>query len=172
MTHPRVYSKLQAELDAAERDGIAPPSPDIIPDTAVRKLPYLQAVVKEGIRIHPPVTDQMPKRVPKGGDTVVVDGVPVFLPGGTNIGYAAWPLHTRKDIFGPDAQEFRPERWLLEEDTARLALMNRTHELIFGYGKYQCLGKPVALMEIGKTVFEVRTLWEFSSLSFAHPSPS
>jgi cytochrome P450 len=155
VSHPRVYVKLQAELDAAERDGVAPPLTDIISDTAVRKLPYLQAVIKEGIRIHPPVTDQVPKRVPDGGDTVVVDGKPVFLPGGTNIGYAALPLNMREDTFGPDAHEFRPERWLLEKDSARLAAMNRTHELIFGYGKYQCLGKPVALMEIGKTVFEV-----------------
>ena len=76
VSHPRVYAKLQAELDAAERDGVAPPLTDIISDMAVRKLPYLQAVIKEGIRIHPPVTDQMPKRVPDGGDTVVVDASP------------------------------------------------------------------------------------------------
>jgi cytochrome P450 len=161
LTHSRVYRKLQAEIDGAVRDGVAPPSPGIISDAALKGLPYLHAVIKEGIRIHPPVTDQIPKRVPDEGETVVVDGKSVFLPGGTNISYAAWPLHLSKDIFGDDAEEFRPERWLLEENEKRLAVMNRTHELIFGYGKYQCLGRPVALMEIGKTVFEVRyiLLW-------------
>ena len=106
--------------------------PGVIPDSEVRKLPYLQAVIKEGVRIHPPITDSVPKRVPDGGDTVVVDGTSVFLPGGTNISYAAWPLHHSTRIFGEDAEAFRPERWLLEKDDKKLAEMNRTHELIFG----------------------------------------
>ena len=152
LTHPRVYAKLQAEVDARVREGYAGA---VIPDAEARKLPYLQAVIKEGVRIHPPVTDSVPKRVPDGGDTVVVDGRTVFLPGGTNISYAAWPLHLSKAIFGDDAHEFRPERWLLESDPRKLADMNRTHELIFGYGKYQCLGRPIALMEMGKVLFEV-----------------
>ena len=151
LTHHRAYSKLQAEIDAAALRGY----PGVIPDSEVRKLQYLQAVIKEGLRIHPPVTDSVPKRVPNGGDTVVVDGTSVFLPGGTNISYAAWPLHHSKRLFGEDAEVFRPERWLLEKDNKRLAEMNRTHELIFGYGKYQCLGKSIALMEIGKAVYEV-----------------
>jgi cytochrome P450 len=86
----------------------------------------------------------------------MVDGKPVFLPGGTNISYAVWPLHLDKRVYGEDAEEFRPERWLLEKDEAKLAVMHRTHDLIFGYGKYQCLGRPVALMEINKAIFEVR----------------
>jgi hypothetical protein len=85
----------------------------------------------------------------------VVDGTSVFLPGGTNISYAAWPLHHSKILFGKDAEVFRPERWLLEKDDKKLAEINRTHELFFGYGKYQCLGKPIALMEIGKAAYEV-----------------
>ncbi len=155
LSHPRVYRKLQAEVDAAVRDGTVPPSPDIIPDSAVRGLEYLQAVIKEGMRIHPPVTDVVPKRVPDGGDTVIIDGKPVFFPGGTLISYGVWPLHFSKEIFGEDADEYRPERWLLEKDPSRLSTMNRVHEIVFGYGKYQCLGRPIAVMEIGKTVFEV-----------------
>ena len=108
--------------------------------------------------MHPPITDSVPKRVPDGGDTVLVDGKAVFLPGGALVSYAAWPLHHSKAIFGDDAGVFRPERWLVEKDEKKMSEMNRTHELIFGYGKYQCLGKPIALMEIGKAVFEVRIL--------------
>ena len=167
LLHPRVYKKLQSEIGTYEKsysgDG---DRTRIIPDVEARRLPYLQAVIKEGMRVHPPITDSVPKRVPDGGDTVVVDGKPVFLPGGTNISYAAWPLHLSRVIFGEDAEEFRPERWLHvvrdgdgdddnNNNKTRLAEMNWTHELIFGYGKYQCLGKPVALMEIDKVVFEV-----------------
>ncbi|KAK1446883.1 cytochrome P450 [Colletotrichum cuscutae] len=156
LTHARVYAKLQAEIDVYVRDGQIGSRPSgIVSDAENRRMPYLQAVIKEGMRVHPPVTNMDPKRVPDGGDTVVVNGESVFLPGGTNINAAAWPMHLSKEIFGEDADEFRPERWLLEEDERRLVNMHRVHELIFGYGKYQCLGRPIAMMEIGKTIFEL-----------------
>ncbi|KAL8389335.1 hypothetical protein RB595_008759 [Gaeumannomyces hyphopodioides] len=153
LSHPRVYAKLQAEVDAAAAamgDGSG-----VVSDSIAKGLPYLQAVIKEGMRVHSPVTDQVPKTVPPGGDTVVVDGKSVFLPGGANISYGVWALDRSEAIFGPDAHLFRPERWLVETDEARLAAMNRVHELLFGYGKYQCLGKFIGLMEIGKALFEL-----------------
>ncbi|KAF2183831.1 pisatin demethylase [Zopfia rhizophila CBS 207.26] len=165
IAHPRVYVKLQAEIDAAVAWGDAPAAPDIVSDASLRNLAYLQAVVREGLRIHPPVTDIVPKLVPKGGDTVIIDGKPVFLPGGTNVGYCAWGVHRSKEIFGDDADQFRPERWLLEDEETsrdRLAAMKRTTELIFGYGKYQCLGKPVAWMEITKVIFEFLRHFDWS----------
>jgi cytochrome P450 len=153
ITHPRVYFRLQKEID----DVVAP---GIVSDSCLKQMPYLQAVVREGLRIHPPVTDVVPKKVPKTGDTVVVDGKTYFLPGGTNVSYNAWGVHRNPSIFGSDAHVFRPERWLLEEtnesSVAKLAAMRRTTEMIFGYGKYQCLGKPIAWLEITKVVFEVR----------------
>jgi cytochrome P450 len=156
LTHPRVYAKLQAAIDAAVAAGKAPPVPGIISDAEAKNLPYLQACIKEGMRVHPPTAGPFPKRVPDGGDTVMVDGKTVFLPGGTNVSYAAYAMLLDKRVYGEDADEFRPERWLLEKDEEKLALMHRTHDLIFGYGRYQCLGKPIALMEMYKTVFEVR----------------
>ncbi|KAK2779605.1 pisatin demethylase [Colletotrichum kahawae] len=155
LTHPRVYAKLQAEIDAFHTDKQVHEASGIISNATARKLEYMQAVIKEGMRVHPPVTDSVPKRVPDEGDTVIIDGRAVFLPGGTNVNYAVWPLHLSKDIFGEDAEEFRPERWLLETNESKLATMNKVHELVFGYGKYQCLGRPIAMMEIGKTVFEL-----------------
>ncbi|KAK4039647.1 cytochrome P450 [Parachaetomium inaequale] len=131
LTHPRVSSKLQGEVDAAVRAGRVPPSPGLVSDTEARGMPYLQACLKEGMRVHAPAGGPFPRRVPDGGDTVMVDGEPVFLPGATNY-----------------AEEFRPGRWLLEKDEEKLTAIHRMHELIFGYGRYQCLGKPIALMEI------------------------
>jgi cytochrome P450 len=166
ITHPRVYSKLQSEIDAGVKQGRAPESPGIISDAEARGFEYLQAVVKEGIRIYPPVTDLLSKRVPDKGDTVVVEGKSVFLPGGTNVGYAAWPMHHSKSVYGDDADIFRPERWMLEDNEKnreKLAVMHRTSEMIFGYGKYQCLGKPIARMEIGKAIFEVSEISRFDT---------
>lgn len=155
MSNPRVYAKLQREIDDAVATGLAP---GIIPDSVARDLVYLQAVLREGFRMRPPVTDIVPKTVPKCGDTVVVDGKAVFLPGGTHIGYSVNGLHSRKDIFGEDAHLFRPERWVEDESNAsihQVTEMKKTTELIFGYGKYQCLGKNIAWMEYSKAIFEV-----------------
>ena len=127
----------------------------MISDAETRKLLYLQVVMKEGMRVHPPVMTMIAKRVPDGGDTVVVNGKVVRLPGGANISQATLALQHNKEAFGEDVAEFRPEKWLLETDANKLAEMNRANELIFGYGRYQCLGKSIAMMEIAKTIFEV-----------------
>lgn len=158
VSHPRVYMKLQAEIDAAVASGIVS-TDGVISEANAKALPYLQAVIREGMRIHPPVMNIVPKTVPKGGDTVVIDGKSVFLPGGTNVGYDVLGVNRRKDLFGDDVDEFRPERWMLaenEKNSNRLEWMRRTTEMIFGYGKYQCLGKNIAFMEINKMIFEVR----------------
>lgn len=161
ISHHQAFMKLREEVDATVASGKVDGSTSVVSNAIVQNLPYLQAVVREGLRIHPPVTDVVPKKVPPGGDTVVIDGKQVFLPGNTNISYSVWSVHHDREIFGEDADYFRPERWLLDEtkDQHRLNAMRRTTELIFGYGKYQCLGKPVAWMEISKVLFEVRRVY-------------
>ncbi|KAH7095544.1 putative cytochrome P450 monooxygenase [Paraphoma chrysanthemicola] len=125
ITHPRLYFKLQAEIDNVVASGVASA---VVSDGCLRAMPYLQAVVREGLRIHPPVTDVVPKKVPKGGDTVTVDGRHYFMPSGTNVSYNAWGVHHDKAMFGEDADVFRPERWIPEEkdeqSIAKLAAMH------------------------------------------------
>ena len=167
ITNPRVYARLQREVDEAVATGLAPAtgSGGIVSLAQTRQLPYLQAVIREALRIWPPAVNIFSRDVPPGGATVLVDGAPVFLPGGASIGYSAYAMHHSEAIYGADAKAFRPERWLVaaEEDPDRHALMLRTNELVFGHGKYQCLGKPVAQLELAKTIFEV-SLCHFSSL--------
>lgn len=79
ITNPSVLAKLRSEIDSAIRDNrISSP----ITDAEARNLPYLQACIKEGLRIWPPITGLMEKVVPPEGD--VVNGM--FVPGGTQIG--------------------------------------------------------------------------------------
>jgi cytochrome P450 len=96
----------------------------------------------------------MPREVPPGGDTVTIDGKQIFLPGGTSVGICQLGVQNRKDIFGDDTEIFRPERWL-EDDEDKLAMMVRANDLGFGSGRFGCLGKDMARIEIQKAVFEV-----------------
>jgi cytochrome P450 len=167
MSHPRVYAKLQAEIDGAVKAGIAPASPEIISDFEARRLPYLSAVIREGMRIHPPVLNLFPRVAPPNGDVVNIDSKEYFVPGGTMIGYSGWSMHrANKSVYGEDAEVFRPERWLVDESKAeekeRLARMTRVNDMIFGHGRWSCLGRVVALIEIHKAIFELLRHFDFA----------
>ncbi|KAL3462677.1 cytochrome P450 [Aspergillus heterothallicus] len=170
MTNPRVYRKLQREVDDAVRRGNAPRDNQqgLISVAQTRRLPYLQAVIREAMRLFPPVVNIFSRDVPPEGDTVTVDGQSVYLPGGVCIGYSAYAMHRSERIYGRDADAFRPERWL-EANADRLVAMTRTNDLNFGHGRFQCLGKPVAQIEIGKTVFELLRNFDLALLNPTRP---
>lgn len=130
----------------------------VVSDAEARSLPYLQAVIREGLRVFPPATGLISKLVPPEGDKI--DGMRV--PGGTKIGTNIWALLRRKEIFGEDVDAFRPERWI-EAGAEDLARMERVQELVWGYGKYLCLGRSVALIELNKISVEV----SFTSFQWA-----
>ena len=57
-------------------------------------------------------------------------------------------------VWGEDAKLFRPERWL-EGNLEEIKRKEIDVEMVFGYGKYQCLGKNVAYLELNKVFVEV-----------------
>ncbi|KAK7454238.1 major facilitator superfamily transporter [Colletotrichum acutatum] len=118
----------------------------------------------------------MAKQAPPEGDKW--NGA--FIPGGTRVGWSSWAMFRRQDVFGEDASEFRPERWLVgesereEEDDEeeeggsmgsaekKLREMEATIDLVFSYGRYQCLGRPVALMQLNKVFLELLRRFELT----------
>lgn len=147
MTSPSCYSKLAREVrEAAQSGAISSPTTN----SEAGNLRYLQAVIKEGLRVFPPVTGLMSTTVPKGGD--FMHGM--SIPEGTDIGWTAFGVLRCKEVYGADADVFRPERWL-EAGEDQLKNMVAQWELVFKYGKWQCLGKTVALMELNKVFAEV-----------------
>ncbi|KAK3348834.1 cytochrome P450 [Lasiosphaeria hispida] len=158
LSNPAAYRRLQAEIDAAP---ISSPAKD----AEARQMPYLQAVIREGLRILPPAAGTFFKTVPEGGD--VIHGM--FVPAGTQIGSSPLGIYHSKKIFGEDAELFRPERWL-EAEGEELARMVSTVDLVFHYGKYQCLGRPVALMEFNKIFVELLRRFDFQIVRPEHPA--
>ncbi|RYP26778.1 hypothetical protein DL767_007910 [Monosporascus sp. MG133] len=161
MTTPLVYQRFKTEIMRVVRDGKA--SSPIMFEEA-KKIPYLQAVIYEGIRMRPPAPGLYPKSVPPEGD--VIHGK--FIPGGTAIGMNTGALVRSTVLFGADADVFRPERFL-EVDEAARAEMERNVELVFGYGRWMCAGKPVAFMELNKVFFELMRAFDFQLVNPMKP---
>ncbi|KAL6857328.1 cytochrome P450 [Trichoderma novae-zelandiae] len=146
-----ILRKLRQEIASANI------ASDIISDSEAKSLPYLQAVIKEGLRTFPPIAGLMSKEVPPQGDRW--NGV--FIPGGTRVGYSIWAITRREDIWGTDALEFRPERWL-EPPPDKVKEMESTLDLIFSYGRWLCLGRTIALIELNKVFVELIRRFDFT----------
>ena len=131
LTHPSVLTRLQNELDTAvaERRLTIP-----VKYSDANRLPYFCACVKEAMRLHPSVGLQLPRYVPAGGCEIGGH----FFPEGMAVGINPAVLHYQTSVFGPDAVEFNPERWLIED----AGTMDR-YLLTFGGGSRTCIGKNV-----------------------------
>ena len=104
-------SKLQAELDEAlgsEDDPIAPWA-------LIKSLPYLDAAINECLRLFCAFSMGLPRVTPEGG--LYVSGK--FFPEGTILSAPIYAIHRDPDLWGNDAEAFRPERWF-ELDQARI----------------------------------------------------
>lgn len=135
MKNPETMKKAQAEIDAAFADGTL--SHPIMYNKAI-KLPYLQAVIKEAARIYPAWQVPMPRVSPAQG--LELSGI--HIPAGFIAGMSPACVQRDKTVFGDDANEFKPERWLESEERTRL--MERAM-LNFGAGTRTCIGKHVSV---------------------------
>lgn len=102
---PATYAKILEEIDDKIAAGLLS---DPVQYSEAISMPYFQAILKEAMRMRPGVGVSMTRHVPNGG--AQIDGQ--FYPGGTRVGVNAWVVHEDKQVFGEDADIFRPERWL------------------------------------------------------------
>lgn len=145
---PRVYNALNQEISAAVLQGSI--SFPVIKLEEAQALPYLSAVIKEGLRIFSPLHGLSTKY-----STAPFEINGKVIPPGVEVGISWYEVQRREKDFGKDALEFRPERWLTS-DAAALKRYQQVLDLAFAGGKSACLGKNLALMELHKTIFEVR----------------
>lgn len=103
---------------------------------ALTKLPYLSAVLEEGLRIFPSAPIGFVRTVPRGGDTIVGE----HIPGGTTVSVGNWASsHSERNF--KDAYEFIPERWMDRKNaTDKLHASNP-----FSLGPRGCIGKKYVL---------------------------
>ena len=147
VSHPAAYARLRAEIDDASATG-ALSSP--VKYNEALKLPFLAACLWEGLRMYPPLFGLKGKYGPVGGESV--NGV--FYPEHIEMSICDQAMCRNQDVFGPDSNIYRPERWIDAVEETRKKYQ-RIVECIFGTGRFQCLGKHIAMMELHKAFVEV-----------------
>ncbi|KAF5633551.1 benzoate 4-monooxygenase [Fusarium sp. NRRL 25303] len=133
-TSPSSLQKLQAELECVH----APAT--VAPFTSVRALPYLDAVLNETMRLHSVLGIGLPREVLPGSKGIQLDSF--YFPPGTVLSVPIYAIHRSKDIWGADADKFRPERW------EKLSDRQNTSFIPFGQGPAACVGRNLAEVEM------------------------
>ncbi len=132
---PGVLQKLQAELDKAIPDYIDVPTYDMVKD-----LPYLSAVINEALRYHSTSGIGLPRQIPDDSPGITLLGH--YFPPGTVLSVPTYSIHHSTEIWGPDAEDFKPERW------DNLTTRQKNAFIPFSYGPRSCVGRNVAEMEM------------------------
>jgi cytochrome P450 len=143
---PGVYEKMMEEIDNASRNGLLSEIPQY--DEVEAHCPYYIAVFRETMRLCPSAPNIFPRIVSKPG----IDLYGKHVPPGTEITCNPYFLHRDKTLYGEDANEFKPERWLESEARSRQLLK---YNFAFGYGTRVCLGKDIAAVELYKGPLQV-----------------
>lgn len=143
MTHPPVYDRVQAEVDAV--CGARAPRVD---DLAA--MPYGLMVIEEAMRIYPPAyaVGRQAERSIRLGDASIGAGDVVIV--------AVHEIHVRADYW-PDPLAFRPERFTEAEKKQR----PKQRYLPFGAGPRICIGNHFALMEAQLMLSVLAQRWRF-----------
>ncbi|KAH7063540.1 pisatin demethylase [Macrophomina phaseolina] len=158
LRNPTCFAKLRKEIDDAVAAGKAA---DPITYSQAQDMPYLQATIKETLRCHAAVGYPLLRIVPAGG--AVIAGT--LFPEGVEVGVNPWVAHYNEDVWGKDAAQFRPERWL-EASEAQLKRMEGYYlpvipHLQFGHGSRTCIGKHISLLEITKVIPQMVRKFDF-----------
>lgn len=154
LRHPEVFEKLRATI--IEEFG-SYENPENITFSSLKGCSYLQHCLNETLRLWTVVPGNSRRAnklttLPKGGGP---DGEsPIIVPANTEVNYSVHVMHRRKDLWGPDAEEFRPERFQGRKPGWEF--------LPFNGGPRICIGQQFALTEASYVV--VRLLQRFDAI--------
>ena len=122
----------------------------------------LDAVVKESMRYSAPFPSAFPRDVMPGAETSI-PGIKGPLPIGTLVGVNLWAISRDPAVWGADAREWKPQRWLdASNDAAKKTLEEKF--VVFGKGARGCIGKEVAFMIVTQAVSAILQTWRIESV--------
>jgi cytochrome P450 len=143
--NPHVVAKILQELDSVKQttttaDGMVTYDPD-----ELGRLVYLHAALCDSLRLYPPVPQELKEAVaadvlPSGHEVRPGDKILVWL----------YAMGRMEDVWGEDCREFRPERWIVEQDggSSRVRYVPSYKFMSFNSGPRTCLGKDMAFVQL------------------------
>ncbi|KAL8636826.1 MAG: hypothetical protein Q9228_005825 [Teloschistes exilis] len=149
--HPDIQARLRDELthSSLPHPSDDPTSSAVVTAETIEKLPYLNAVCREVLRLFPPVSVTIRVAV---RDTSVCDQV---IPQGTTIMIPPWAVNANPALWGDDAGEFNPERWLVVANEKPVTTLaegkgggTNYNFLTFLHGPRSCIGQSFAVGEL------------------------
>lgn len=160
--HPHVYDRLRQEVLSTLGSENRPTPVNL------HNMKYLRAVLNETLRLFPSVPFNI--RTPNK-DVLwpsLTGGKPYYIPAGTRCLYAPYIMQRRKDLWGPTAEEFDPDRFI--DDRKSILASNPFMFLPFNAGPRICLGQQFAYNEASFMV--IRLVQSFKNFRLAmedHP---
>ncbi|KAI5804306.1 cytochrome P450, partial [Geopyxis carbonaria] len=149
LNNPTTFSQLRLEV-ATHTSGALPTA------TTLATMPHLTSIISETLRTHPATpwlnrTARTDTLLPRGGGPL--DTLPIFVPKGTVVIYSLHGLHRRAEVWGADADTWRPDRWL---EHAKPWLEpygpNASYYAPFGAAPRACPGQALATNTIAYTL--------------------
>ena len=198
---PDIYSRIRAEVLQSDNTATCEDTRSHHSFPQLSALPYTQATIKETLRLFPPIpvnyrTAIIDTVLPVGGGSYGT--APIFVTKGTRVGYHVYTMHRDESIYGADAEDFNPDRWVHEEGATAAGASGVEKEdvektnvgstklrpgwgyLPFNGGPRACLGQQLAWRIVGyvtvKLVREFETVvavdWESANVDGDTDLPS
>lgn len=117
-------------------------------------LPYILATFHESLRLYPPVPFELKQC---SIATTLPDGT--YLPASSILVWCTWAMNRSSLIWGADAHEFKPERWL--DDKGNFVPRNAYEFPVFNGGPRTCLGRKMAEMVAVQTIATMVLKYDF-----------
>ncbi|KIM86354.1 hypothetical protein PILCRDRAFT_816295 [Piloderma croceum F 1598] len=155
-SNPAILARLREEIISKVGPSARPTYDDI------RDMKYLRAVINETLRLYPAVPFDVRQSVneavwPSQNSATK----PIYIPANTSIVYSVFLIQRRTDLWGPDALEFDPDRFL-DDRTKKYLTHNPFIFVPFNAGPRICLGQQFAYNEMSFML--IRLLQNFSSI--------
>lgn len=155
MKHRYVTAKVRREVQAVlDEHGASRESAALDPTLFTpTSMPYTMGVFYETLRLYPPIPFEIRQCETA---TTLPDGT--FLPKTSIVVWCLWATGRSVTTWGPDADSFRPERWLQD---GKLITKGAAEYPVFNGGPRTCLGKKMAEVIAVQAIASMAWMFDF-----------